>query len=474
MTESPSSLNRCPMHSGNEAERQEPAREQRPPVKAKGLPVLGNLPSMMTDPLKTLARISYRHRGAVVSVPMGPIQLIMPTTPHQVAHMFFDQWRRYPKGSGGFYRIVRHVYGDSLVALDGDEWLADRRLLQPMFSHRNIDNITVEMIASLEDSFDAFAPLAARGAPLAINREIKTLTMNTLTRCLFGVSLSQDEAGKLGPLAVEVFDAMLRRMFLFFLPSSLPLPSELALRRSLRRLDDILLEHLRQRRDEAEPRNDLISLLLHARDEKGEPLPLRQIRDELVTFFFAGHETTSMTLGWALYLLGRNPEVLEKVTAEVDTVLNGRTPTAEDLPELRYTLHAIQETLRIYPPAWIIPRTCSGDVIDGYAIPPDSVVAINTFAIHHDPELWERPESFEPERFEQSASWPRGMYVPFGGGPRICIGERFSLVESQLILAMFLQRFRPSLAGSEEVPMHGLGAALKPARDIMMVCTPRN
>lgn len=472
MPENASSLNRCPAHPRNEA--QGPVRERRPPVKAKGLPVLGNLPSMMADPLKTLARIAYRHRGAIVSVPLGPIKLIMPTTPGQVAHMFYDSWRKYPKGSGGFYRIVRQVYGNSLVALDGDEWLADRRLLQPMFSHRNIDNMTVEMIASLEESLDAFAPRAARGAPLAINRELKTLTMNTLTRCLFGVSLTQDEAGKLGPLAVEVFDAMLRRMFLFFLPSVLPLPSELALQRALRRLDDILMEHLRQRRDEAEPRNDLISLLLHARDEEtGEPLPLRQIRDELVTFFFAGHETTTMTLGWALYLLGRNPRVLEKVTAEVDAVLGGRTPTPESAAQLRYTLQAVQETLRIYPPAWIIPRTCEGDVIDGYAIPPDSVVAVNTFAIHHDPELWERPESFEPERFEQSASWPRGMYVPFGGGPRVCIGERFSLVESQLILAMFLQRFRPRLAGSAEIPMHGLGAALRPARDILMHCDPR-
>lgn len=141
---------------------------------------------------------------------------------------------RRPKGSGGFYRIVRQVYGNSLVALDGDEWLADRRLLQPMFSHRNIDNVTVEMIASLTEAFDAFAPRAAQGAPLAINREFKTLTMNTLARCLFGVSLSRNETGKLGPLAVEVFDAMLRRMFLLFLPSVLPLPSELALRRALR------------------------------------------------------------------------------------------------------------------------------------------------------------------------------------------------------------------------------------------------
>jgi cytochrome P450 len=436
------------MHSPSEPEI--PAGEGRPPVKAQGLPVLGNLPSMMADPLKTLARIAHRYRGAVVNVPLGPIQLIMPTTPGQVAHMFYDHWRKYP------------------------EWLADRRLLQPMFSHRNIDNITVEMIASLTDAFDAFAPRAARGA-LAINREFKTLTMNTLTRCLFGVSLTHDEAGKLGPLAVEVFDAMLRRMFLFFLPSVLPLPSELALRRALRKLDDILLEHLRRRRDEAEPRNDLISLLLHTRDEEtGEPLPLRQIRDELVTFFFAGHETTTMTLGWALYLLGRNPRVLEKVTAEIDSVLGGETPTVEKVAELRYTLQVIQETLRIYPPAWIIPRTCSGDVIDGYAIPPGSVVAVNTYAIHHDPELWERPESFEPERFEESASWPRGLYVPFGGGPRVCIGERFSLVEAQLILAMFLQRFRPRLENDAEIPMRGLGAALKPARDIMMVCSPRN
>ena len=473
MAESASSLNRCPMHSGSA---EPPAGAGRRPVRAKGLPVLGNLPSMMVDPIGTLARISYRHRGAVVSVPLGPIRLIMPTTPQQIAHMYFDQWRKYPKGSGGFYKVVRRVYGDSLVTLDGDSWLADRRLLQPLFSHRNVDNLMAGMIESLKGGLDALALRAAQGSPLAVNRELKALTMNALIRCLFGASPSRDESEDLGTAALEVFEVMLRRMFLFFLPNTLPLPSELALRRGLRKLDGILLEHLNRQRGEASPSHDLISLLLKARDETtGEPLSLRHIRDELVTFFFAGHETTTMTLGWVLYLLGRNPRVLEEVTAEVDAVLDGRAPTPESLTRLRYTQQVIQEALRLYPAAWIVPRTCGeGDVVDGYAIPPGSVIAINTYAIHRDPELWERPESFEPERFEHSSSWPRGMYVPFGGGPRVCIGERFSMAESQLVLAMFLQRFRLSLASSEEVPMHGLGVALKPARDILMVCKPRN
>ena len=479
MTRNASSIDRCPIHPDSEAERQAPseapATARRPPVKAQGLPVLGNLPSTIADPIGTLARIAYRYRGAIVSVSLGPIKLIMPTTPHQVAHMYYDHWRKYPKGSGGFYKAVRRVYGDSVVTLDGDDWVADRRLLQPIFSHKNIDNITGEMIASIKDSLDALTPRAGQGSPLAINREMKTLTINAFTRCLFGVSLTEGEIENLGTLAAEIFEVMLKRMFLFFLPDVLPLPSELALRRGLRKLDGALLEHLHRRRDEASPGNDLISLLLNARDETGAPLTLRHIRDELVTFFFAGHETTSMTLGWALYLLGRNPHVLEKVTAEIDTVLDGRMPVPELLPQLQYTRHVVQETLRFYPPAWIVPRTCEeGDVVDGYAIPPDSVIAINSYAIHHDPALWERPESFEPERFEQSSSWPRGMYAPFGGGPRVCIGDRFSLVESQLVLAMFLQRFRPRLAVSEAVRMHGLGAALKPANDIMMFCSARS
>jgi cytochrome P450 len=432
---------------------------------------------MMVDPIGTFARIAHRHRGAIVSVSLGPIKLIMPTTPHQVAHMYYDHWRKYPKGSsGGFYRPIRRIFGDSVVTLDGDDWLADRRLLQPIFSQKNLDNLTEEMIAIVKESLDALTPRAAQGSPLAINREMKTLAINVLTKCIFGVSLTKDENGNLGTLATEIFVLTLKRMFLFFLPDVLPLPSELALRRGLRKLDGALLEHLRRRRDEASPRKDLISLLLNARDEEtGEPLTLRHIRDELVTFFFAGHETTAMALGWALYLLGRNPHVLEKLIAEIDTVLDGRTPTPELLKQLRYTRQVVQETLRFYPPAWIIPRICKeGDVIDGYAIPPDSVIAINCYAIHHDPALWERPESFEPERFEQSSSWPRGMYTPFGGGPRVCIGDRFSLLESQLVLAMFLQRFRPRLAFNKAVRMRGTGVALRPVQDIMMFCSPRS
>ena len=480
MTQNTSSLNRCPVQPTDGAERQdllklEPPATARPPVKARGLPVLGNVPSMIADPIGTLARIAHRYRGAIVSVSLGPIKLIMPTTPHQIAHMYYDHWRKYPKGSDGFYKPIRRVFGDSVVTRDGDEWLADRRLLQPIFSQSNLDNLTGEMIASIKDSLDALTPRAAQGSPLPINREMKTLTINVLTRCILGVSLTKDENGNLGTLATEIFDMMLKRIFLFFLPGALPLPGQLALRRGMRKLDCALLEHLHRRRDEASPRNDLISLLLNARDETGAPLTPRHLRDELVTLFVGGYETTAMTLGWALYLLGHNPHVLEKVTAEIDTVLDGRTPTPEPIKQLQYTRQVVQETLRFYPPAWIVTRSCKeGDVIDGYAIPPGSVVAINCYAIHHDPALWERPESFEPERFEERSSWPRGMYAPFGGGPRVCIGERFALIEAQLALAMFLQRFRPRLAVSKAMRMRGIGLLLKPVQDIMVFCSPRS
>lgn len=453
----------------------ESATARKGASRARGFPLIGILPSVLSDPLRCLTRLAHDHGGAVVSLPLGPVRAFMLTRPHHVAHVCNEHWRRYPKGQGGMYKVLRRVFGDSLATLDGDAWIADRRLLQPLFSRKNLDGLAGEMIAATEHSLDALAPRVARGEPLALNREMAVLSENVVLRALFGIALDHAEATELRAALMQAVDAMMKRLFLYFLPAALPLPGELALRRGLRRLDAGLLAQLRRKRIEAGPGSDLLSLLLGARDQTtGAPLADRHVRDELVTLFFGGHETSAVALTWTLYLLCRHPAVLEKLYAEIDAVLGARRATPAMLPELRYTRQVFQESLRLRTPGWLRPFSCAGgDVIDGCVVPAGATVLINAYALHRDPLLWERPGDFTPERFADSASWPRGQYIPFGAGPRQCIGDQFALMEGQLALAMFLQRFRPRLV-TGEIQERGAGVMLRPARDVLVSCTPRS
>ena len=452
------------------------ATPTRAPVSARGLPLIGVLPAVVKSPLASLTRIAHEHSGAVVTLPFGPVKVYMPTRPHQVAHVLHDRWKSYPKGRGGMWKQIRRLFGDSLVTLDGESWVKDRRLLQPIFSRQNLDALAGEMIESITASLDALEPRARQGAPLAINKEMATLTEDVVLRALFGVTLDRAEAEELRASLMQAFEVTMKQLFLFFLPRQIPLPGELAFRRGLRRLDAALLGLLRRRRTSPGTSKDLLSLLLDTRDQAtSAPLADEHVRDEIVTMFFAGHESTALAQSWTLYLLARNPRIQEQLEAEVDAVLGRRKPTASDLPKLVYTRQVLDESLRLYPPGWLMPRVAAeADVIDGYPIPAGAFVAINLYALHRDPATWDRPASFEPERFASGASRPRGQYIPFGAGPRLCIGDQFGLMKAQLALAMTVQRFRMRLAVDEPIEARGLGGSLQPATNMMMHVTPRD
>jgi cytochrome P450 len=273
---------------------------------------------------------------------------------------------------------------------------------------------------------------------------------------MFGASLQPGQAKSLGQAIVDAFRALNIRMFFSAFPEWLPLPGELTLRRAVAMIDDAILGLVRDRRKSREKRGDLLSLLISARDEETQMgLDDRQLRDELVTFFVAGNETTAIAMSWLWYVLDRHPEVDRKVRAEVDSVLGGRRPEAADLNALPYSKMLILEVLRLYPPAWFLPRvTEEADSICGYPVPAGATILLNQYGAHRHPSFWEKPSVLDPERFspERSADRHRYAFFPFGGGPRQCIGNMFAIMESQVILAMMLQRFRPRLTpGHPEV-----------------------
>jgi len=252
-------------------------------------------------------------------------------------------------------------------------------------------------------------------------------------------------------------------------PLSVPIPRNVEYNRAFQVLNDTIYPLIADARKN--PKDDLLAMLLAMRDEEtGEGMSDQQARDEVVTIFFAGHETTAAAMTWAFYLLSENPEVEERVRDELETILNARAPTFADLPKLTYTQQVINEVLRLYPAAYLFAREAvTEDGIDGYLIPPKTLIFITPFITHRDPKYWHDPETFDPDRFtaEQVASRPRHHYYPFGEGPHVCIGNNFALMEMQLILATALQRFRLRL-----VPNHPIAfkpeATLRPKHGMKM------
>jgi cytochrome P450 len=258
-------------------------------------------------------------------------------------------------------------------------------------------------------------------------------------------------------------------------PIWLPTPNNLRLKRAVRRLDEILYGFIRQRRQSGVDRGDLLSLLLHARDEDdGSRMTDRQLRDEAMTLFLAGHETTALTLAWAWYLLAGHPEAEERLLAEAQEVLNGRPPTVADLPRLRYTEGVVLEALRLYPPAYVVGREAIDDCeIGGYRVPASTTLLMSQWVVHRDARHFEQPEAFRPERWagDLAQRLPKYAYFPFGGGPRLCIGNTFAMMETVLVLATIAPRFRFTLLPEPAVvpwptftlrPKHGIPAVLTP------------
>ncbi len=365
----------------------------------------------------------------------------------------------------------RWLLGTGLLTAEGEYWKRQRRLVQPAFSRERIAAYARCMTESAENMFVRWKP----GTLVDIHQEMMSLTLQVVVRSLFELETAGTE--KLSQsLNTVMLNSIGARLILPPVFRYMPLPGMRDVRRAVNQMNAAVYDIIRQRRSSANgERGDLLSLMMRARDEDGGSMTNEQIRDEVMTFLLAGHETTALTLSWALYLLSRNAEAEEKLHEEVDRVLAGRQPTVADLPSLIVVDRIIKETMRLYPPAWSVARRAINEFeLDGYRIPAGANIVMSQWIMHHDKRFFCDPGRFDPDRWGTTAcqNLPRFAYFPFGGGPRQCIGASFAMTEAALILATVAQRCRlVSVDQSPVLPVPSL--TLRPKNPIRLRIDPR-
>jgi cytochrome P450 len=416
-----------------------PAALPEPPGPGRGLP-FRQLVRFRRDPLGFLERV-HRRWGDVARFRFGPRNVYLLSHPDLIRDVLVTRHRNFTKSRA--LQRARVILGEGLLTSEGEHHLRQRRLAQPAF-HR-------ERISALGETMVAYAARTAgewkNGAEMDVVREMNRLTLAIAGKTLFGadVEAEADEIGQALTNALLAFKRLTNP--LGPLLDRLPLPGTIRVRRAGERLDATIYRMIDQRRRGGGDRSDLLSMLLAARDEEGDGAGMTdlQLRDEALTLFLAGHETTANALAWTWHLLARNPDAEAALHAELGAVLGGHAPAADDLPRLPFTRAVLAESMRLRPPAWVIGREPKEDFeAGGYRIRAGSVVMLAPWITHRDPRWWPDPERFDPSRWtpEMEASLPRFAYFPFGGGPRKCIGEGFAWTEGILVLATLAQRWR--------------------------------
>jgi cytochrome P450 len=439
------------------------------PPGPRGHLLLGSLPEFRRDVLGYLSAWA-RQYGDVVPIRLPRRRLVMLSHPDLIEDVLTAHARRTTKTA--LLNMLRPILGDGLLLSEGDTWLRQRRLIQPAF-HR-------QRIAAYGDVMAGYAERAMQewkdGQTRDVHADMMAVTQAIVAKTLFDAVVS-DTAWDVGQaLHVLTEDFSRRRTRLFELPGWIPTPARRRYRAAVEQLDRIVYDIIAARRRSGEDRGDLLSILLAARDaDDGSRMTDQQVRDEIMTLFLAGHETTAVSLSWTWYLLAQHPAVEAQLVDEVRRVLAGRLPTVADLPRLRYTEMVVTESMRLYPPAFMVTRRVVEPFeVGGHRMAPDTTLVMSQWVVQRDERWFEAPEAFRPERWENDLAkrLPRYAYFPFGGGPRLCIGNTFATMEATLLLATIAQRFRFTLAPRASVtPL--LSVTLRPAHGIPMILSAR-
>ena len=374
----------------------------------------------------------------------GVVKLYLVNHPELIRPVLSRSYRHFSKRTFD-YRVLAAVMGNGLVSNDGPHWVKQRKLMQPMFSNRNVDGFDAAINALTSSLIDRWDARAGGGDVIWIDREMSRLTFEIVGATLFGTDIER-HADDVAEILEVVNLASHEPRALMTLVPWFPTPYNLKWNRAVRRLDRIVHGLIAARRRAGTGGADILDRLIDARDEEtGEGIDEAQIRDEVVTLMMAGHETSSNALAWTLYLLATHPEVEAQLAEELAGRLKGAPATAAELPRMPYLKQVVQESMRIYPPVWAYARRAEREAeFDGYLMPANAYVGVVPYALHRHPEFWPAPERFEPDRFEPNRSRARHSYsyLPFGAGPRTCIGAGMAMLEVQLVLAQIVQRFK--------------------------------
>lgn len=370
-------------------------------------------------------------------------------------------------------KTVGLVAGNGLFNSEGDFWRRQRRLMQPAFHRQQLLALGAAMIEEIQRMSEHWEKTYAQTkTPFDIGGEMADLTVRIAAKTLFSSDLSEAESERFAEAMRVAFEHVgYRLLYPFAIPEFVPTPRNLRFKKAKKVLDEVVIRIIEERRRSGAEKNDLLAMLMSARDEEtGEMMDERQLKDEVMTLLVAGHETTAAALTWTWYLLAKNPSKAEKLKAEIAEVLGGKPPTVEDLPKLSYARMVFEETLRLYPPAWGQPReSVNDDEIDGFHIKGKKMIVVSQYITQRHKDFWENPEEFIPERFNDKniSARPKFAYFPFGGGARQCIGNHFAMMEAQLIIAGIAQRFMPQLTDEGEAELD-VTFTLRPKKRIMM------
>lgn len=433
-----------------------------------GLKLFRIMPEFKRDTLGTFLAL-WRAHGDLVCF-RGLWTTFVLSDPKHIEHVLQTNSRNYRKGRS--FKEIRRSTGNGLFASDGEVWLRQRRLAQPAFHRTRIAAFAKIMTDSASEMLERWQPSASRGEAIDIGAEMLRLTLGIVGKALFSRDLSDEADTMNGAFEIIRKYTTDRVMSVFKFPASFPTPQNRRFRQAVAAAERIVYDLIAERRRGEGNPDDLLSLLMAARDEEtGESLSDRELRDQALTIIGAGYETTTQALAWTWYLLAKHPETEEKLRAEISETLGGRAVTAEDVPRLKYTLMVFQEAMRLYPPAWALARAAiNEDEIGGYRVPAGSEILLMTYITHRHPKYWEKPEEFYPEHFlpEKQSARPKFAYYPFGAGPRQCIGNNFALMEAQIIIATVMQKYRLRLAVEGEIePEPSL--SLRPSRSVKMI-----
>jgi cytochrome P450 len=415
----------------------------------------GSTRELVRQPLSFFLAIT-RQFGDVVCYRSAPEVAFLINHPDHIRHILVENNKNYSKATYSNNKF-KDVIADGLLVSEGDSWLRQRRLMQPAFHQNRLTQLVPLVTSETARIIERIEAAAADGQPVDISKLMASLTLSITTKALFGVDLG-DEVNNVGDVINMAADLLEKSKHARF-------------QNALQYVDQVVLGIIEERRRANTDTGDLLSKLLLTRDEEtGQGMDDHQLRNQVITLLLAGYETTANALAWTWYLLAQNPDKAATLHAEVAGVLKDGSPSSEDLNNLPYTRMVFEESLRMYPPAWVLGRKALGeDEIGGYRVPAGTIIAISPYVVHRHMDFWDEPEVFDPLRFttERSARRHRFAYLPFGAGPRQCIGNTLALLEAQIILSMIAHRFDLTLVPDQDIHPQPL-FILRPDRPVLM------
>jgi cytochrome P450 len=430
-----------------------------------GLPLVGLVPHLLRDPLATIATAARRN-GDVSILRIGPMDCYLLAHPEPAQEVLAEKSKVFTKESS-LWEAAQSFVGKGIGTTDGEEWLKQRRAMQPQFQMSRMGDLLTMTADAVREQVENLKQRA--GEPLSLFKEVRKMTTRVFLRTMFGTSIGNEELDVLLAAIRESFETVDKLLWTSFLPGWVPAPGMRRYRKAIAAFDSIVIRIIRERLDNPVDRDDLLNLILKSFDRQDDAAWMTMIRDEVATMIVATQDGPSLMMGWTLTLLCQHPEVEAKLRDEIEMVLNGDGIAVDHLASLELTRAVLMEGLRLYPPLWLTVRKATeNETVGGYEVPRGTFVFLSAYHVQRHPEFWPDPDAFDPSRFLQggSATSHRGAFLPFGLGPHVCIGKHYGLAFGQMLLAEILRCFRVRLEPGTRVRPKGM-VTIQPKDEVL-------